>query len=581
VGISLHFQLNICLYYITVLAFRVFFTYFHQRNLRLSLILLLGCGLASTSLVQAQTDNSSPSATNAIAVTAPIPAGGVSTNAPSGTPTLTSPDVTAESASLPPPTVSSLASPSAPAKAVSESNAPSSDAAGWPVLAALVTLASLGGFLLYYCGLTRAKNCGQTSTLLLVGIVFGWIGYWMGGFAVQTGGVGDSHAALTGTISAAARNALDHELGFMAGGHYWGLMGSSGFFLTTDAGNASGIALLFLIQAALVTIVIAAALGAALERGKVAALAIGAFVIGTLIYPVLANWVWGGGWLAELGHDYGLGHGYVDLAGAGVVHETAGVLALVIAVTLGPRYGRFGREKIARAIPGHNLPFVVLGASILLISWMATNVLTSGTSTDSTPLAGLAAVNTLLAAAGGLMISFFVGNWQRQRPDPARLCRGLLGGAVASSACSALIDPWAAFVIGGVAALFVQGAVTFLEWRRIDDPVGAAATHGAGGAWGVLATGLFANGLAGQGINGIDGGVRGLFFGGSWHQLAAQAIGVVTGFVVVFILGYVFLLLIQKIVGARVGLEDETGGLDWPQIGALGYQGDIEPDFKE
>jgi len=102
-----------------------------------------------------------------------------------------------------------------------------------------------------------------------------------------------------------------------------------------------------------------------------------------------------------------------------------------------------------------------------------------------------------------------------------------------------------------------------------------------GGAWGVLATGLFANGLAGQGINGIDGGVRGLFFGGSWHQLAAQAIGVVTGFVVVFILGYVFLLLIQKIVGARVGLEDETGGLDWPQIGALGYQGDIEPDFKE
>jgi len=120
--------------------------------------------------------------------------------------------------------------------------------------------------------------------------------------------------------------------------------------------------------------------------------------------------------------------------------------------------------------------------------------------------------------------------------------------------------------------------VTFFEKRQIDDPVGAAATHGVGGAWGVLATGFFANGTAGRGLNSVDGPVRGLFFGGALHQLIAQLIGAITGFVVVFILGYACLILIQKILGIRVPAADETEGLDWPQIGALGYQGDAEPE---
>jgi len=196
----------------------------------------------------------------------------------------------------------------------------------------------------------------------------------------------------------------------------------------------------------------------------------------------------------------------------------------------------------------------------------------------SVSVAGLAAVNTLLAAAAGLMISFLLTAWRKKRPEPAVLCPGLLGGAVASCGCSALIDPWAAFLIGGVAGLIVQGAATWLEKQRIDDPSGAAATHGAGGAWGVLATGLFANGTAGFGCNGVEGPVRGLFFGGAWHQLAAQAIGGATCFVTVFILGYACFTLLQKIVGLRVDPADEAGGLDWPQTGALGYQGDPEPD---
>jgi Amt family ammonium transporter len=451
-------------------------------------------------------------------------------------------------------------------------------------LGALIALASIAGFLLYQSGLTRAKNCGHSATLLLTGVFFGLGGYWVGGFAVQMGGIGDAYAALAQPFPPAERGALDHELRFLVLGHHWGLMGNSGFFLETEDSSRNGIATLFLAQAALAAIAVAAALGAALERGRLLAMAFCAYLIGVLIYPLLANWVWGGGWLAAMGREFGLGHGVVDVAGAGVVHETAGVLALVIAVVLGPRHGRFGRNKPAKIIPGHNMPLVVLGTAVLLISWMAVNALASA-SLVADPAAmspessvGLAAVNTLLAAMGGLMISFALAAWQKRRPEPARLCRGLLGGAIAGSGGAGLIDPWAAFVIGGVAGLLVQGAMAYLERKRIDDPAGAAAVHGAGGAWGLLAVGLFANGTAGNGINGVATPVRGLFFGGAWHQLAAQAIGCASGFIVVSILGYLLVSLVQKILGNRAERADEIGGLDWPEVGALGYQGDVEPE---
>jgi Amt family ammonium transporter len=187
----------------------------------------------------------------------------------------------------------------------------------------------------------------------------------------------------------------------------------------------------------------------------------------------------------------------------------------------------------------------------------------------------------LLAASGGLMISFLQAAWRKGRPEPARLCRGLLGGAVASCGGAGLIDPWAAFVIGCIAGLLVQAAVVYLENKRIDDPVGAVAVHGAGGAWGVLAVGLFANGAEGVGLNGVALPVRGLFFGGAWHQLAAQVIGCVTGFVIVYVLGYACISLVQKILGLRVDLAAEANGLDWPEVGALGYQGDVEPEDED
>jgi len=433
--------------------------------------------------------------------------------------------------------------------------------------------------LLYHCGLTRAKNCGHTATLLLVGMAFAWTGYWAGGFAVQTGGVGDAHAALAEPILAVGRNALDHELGFTIQGHHWGLMGSAGFFLTTEHISSNGVAALFFGQAALLVIAVAAALGAALERGRLLAMAVSAFLIGAFIYPLLANWVWGGGWLAELGRDGGLGHGFIDVAGAGVVHETAGTLALVIALVLGPRYGRFGRDNTSRTIPGHNVPFLILGTLVLLVAWTSVNAFAGADpATLSAPDAGLAAVNALLGAAAGMVVTFFLAGWRKERPTPVLLCRGLLAGVVAVSACSSLIDPWAAFLMGAIAGLIATGVAALLQRQRIDDPAGAVAIHGAGGAWGVLATGFFANGTSGMGMNDVEGPVRGLLFGGAWHQLAAQVIGCVTGFGVVFILGYAGLALIQKILGTRVNLVDEADGLDWPQIGAFGYQPDVDPE---
>jgi Amt family ammonium transporter len=553
-----------------------FFTHIYGRNRVSFPILVLWLTLIASGFLQAQISTNTD-VTN-------LPPSNLSIT--NGVPAL--PDDTLHTAPTPVEPASSLNLPATPPPRAIDDELPTPEVIhrdedapfpDWKILAALMTFLSVGGFLLYQGGLTQAKNCGHSATLLLVGVVFGLIGYWMGGFAVQTGGIGDSHAALAQSIPAAGRNALDHELGFTTFGHHWGIMGSSGFFLITDETASNGSPALFLTQAALLALVLAATLGTSLERVRLVAMAVFAFLVGVFIYPLLANWVWGGGWLAELGREYGLGHGYVDLAGAGVVHETAGTLALVIAIVLGPRTGRFGKNP--KAILGHNMPFVLFGTILLLVSWIATNAFANEDSTaQSTPAAGLAAMNTLLAAAAGLLASFLLAAWQKRRPTPALLSRGVLSGAVASCGCSALIDPWAAFVIGGLAGIFVEGTTAFLENRRIDDPVSAAATHGVCGAWGVLATGLFANGLAGHGLNGVDGPVRGLFYGGALHQLIAQIIGAITGFVVVFILGYACLILVQKILGLRVTVAEEAEGLDWSQTGALGYQADAEPDSK-
>jgi Amt family ammonium transporter len=448
---------------------------------------------------------------------------------------------------------------------------------GWTVLADMLVLSAAGGLVAWFCGLTQARHCGHTCTLLVSGLVFALLGFWAGGFAMEMGGVGDARAALT-TPPGASLAGLDHELGFYAGGRFWGVMGSSGFFLASDAETRDAVGAAFLGQAVLLALAVTAALGGALERARILALAIIAFLTGTLIYALPANWVWGGGWLAGLGRG-GLGHGLVDLGGAGVIHLTAGVLALVLALELGPRYGRFGRAP--SPIPGHNLPLAILGSLGVLLGLTALNAVSLPSAPGGDSAAGLAAANTLLAAAGGLAASFVLLLYRTRKLDPAALCRGMLGGAVAISAGAAIEEAWAAVLTGVAAGLLVQATMRLLDQRKIDDPVGTVAVHGAGGAWGLIALGLFANGPLTGTINGVSGPVRGLLTGHDGGQLFAQIIGAVIIAGIVFLLGYICVSLTHKVVGIRVELADETAGLDEPKLGVLGYQADVDREKEE
>jgi Amt family ammonium transporter len=570
----------------------IFLTFFYEGKIKPDFLAIFGLIFLSTTVLWAQPETNSEipepgamaqkanafpkpiSPTALVAVTNAVPV----TPSPVGNPSATP---TPSDASAPMPLPPSISEPSA---AESVLKLQPNWSAAVPILGAVMSLGSIAGFILYYCGLTRAKNSGHTTTLLLVGALVGLLGFWVGGFALQSGGIGDARAALMQAPDHATASALDHELGFPAFGHHWGIMGSSGFFLATDDASRNSVALLFLTQAAMALIAVTAALGAALERGRLLAMAFCAYIIGWLIYPLFANWTWGGGWLAETGRELHLGNGFVDPGGAGVVHQTAGTLALVLAIALGPRHGRFGRGHPSRPIPGHNVPFLWLGGVTLLLSWMAANGFIFGSlPVDPSQLpppscAGLAVINTLLAALGGLIATFVQTAVQKNKPEPPRLCRGLLGGAVASCGCAGLVDPWAAFLIGCLAGLLVQFVLEQMERRHIDDPAGAAAVHGAAGAWGVIATGLFANGSGGFGLNGVPQTVRGFFFGGGLHQLGAQVIGALVGFALVYLLSYLGVSLVQKIFGNRANLTVEGRGLDWDETGALGYQGDTEPE---
>jgi Amt family ammonium transporter len=532
--------------------------------------------LITTLPLAAQTDLVMP--TNAAAATdtnlaTPGATAQETTNTPA-TDTNAAPALSANTDTNATPAPSALELSAAPPKVPTSLGAP-----GWMVIGDLLVLAGVGGLVAYFCGLTRARHCGHTCTLLLAGVVFGVLGFWVGGFAMQTGGMGDTHAALPAPANPLAVSGLNHELGLPMGGHFWGIMGSAGFFLSSDPESRKAIGALFLGQAVLLALAVTVALGGALERARILALAIISFLTGALIYPLLANWIWGGGWLAALGTEGGLGHGVVDLGGAGVIHLTAGTLALVLALELGPRYGRFGRRPAP--IPGHNIPLAILGSLVVLLALTALNATAYPGPTDADSPAGIAAANTLLAAAGGLAVSFVLVLYRSRKLDPVALCRGLIGGAVAVSAGAALVETWAAVLTGAIAGAIVQAVVRLLDRRKIDDPVGAVAVHGAGGAWGLIALGLFANGATGGAINGVDGPVRGLLTAHDGRQLLAQIIGALVSFAIVFALGYACVSLTHKIVGIRVELADETAGLDEPKLGVLGYQADAELEKDE
>jgi Amt family ammonium transporter len=299
-----------------------------------------------------------------------------------------------------------------------------------------------------------------------------------------------------------------------------------------------------------------------------------------LPYCIYANWVWGGGWLAQTGVNLGLGHGAVDFAGSGVVHAMGGVIGLAGAMCIGPRIGKFVNGK-PQAIPGHNIPMVVLGTFILAFGWFGFN---PGSTLAGTDLRiSYVVVNTMLASVTATFGAYIALQLKGLKPDPTMLCNGMLAGLVAITAPCAFVNPIGAGIIGFIAGVLVIYSVFFFENRGIDDPCGAISVHGTNGLWGVLSLGIFATGEYGAGWNGVvrqdmvtaygSDGVRGLLYGDA-SQFMAQLLScvVVAGFA--FAMAMVWFKLSDMITPLRVDAETEIEGLDGPEMGAIAY-----PDF--
>jgi ammonium transporter, Amt family len=304
-----------------------------------------------------------------------------------------------------------------------------------------------------------------------------------------------------------------------------------------------------------------------------------------LIYPIAGNWVWGGGWLANLGRTMGWGNGAADFAGSGVVHTTGGAIGLAIAMVIGPRIGRFNPDGSPNAMPGHNIPMGVLGTIILFFGWFGFNPgsalglvvpaadATSAAATWPINLVANAAVNTLIAGAmGGLSAMTYC--WlftPAKKPTPSLSVNGILAGLVAITAPCAFVDSLGAAAIGLIAGVLVVLATFALEKSKIDDPVGAVPVHFVNGIWGVIAVGIFANGNPDSAAwNGMDSAVTGLIAGGS-TQILAQITEAVAIAVWAFGLSYVFFTVLKRAGLLRSNAADELAGLDTPEMGEVGY----------
>src|SRR5579885_2922685 len=437
----------------------------------------------------------------------------------------------------------------------------------WTLVTGYLVMFMQAGFALVETGLCRATNAGHTMAMNFMIYGLGMIGYFVAGFAFQFGGVG-----LVGVPNLGGLAALNNELAFPIGGTNWGLIGYKGFFLT-DGTYDVGVAVMFLFQMVFMDTTATIPTGAMAERWKWSAFCVYGFFVSTLVYPVFGNWAWGGGWLSQLG-AIGLGKGYIDFAGSGVVHAVGGWCALAGAIVLGPRLGKYNKDGTSNTIPGHNMVLALLGCFILAFGWFGFNPgSTLGASTNGNLRIGIVAVNTMLAGAFG-SVSAMLYTWLTgaKKPDIGMMGNGLLAGLVAITAPSGYVSPVFACVIGLIAGVLVVVGAGFVERvLKVDDPVGAIAVHGFNGAWGQLAVGLFADGVANYG--GLS--VRGIFFGDP-GQLVAQLIGMGVCFVYVFGISWIFFKVYHKLFGLRVSPATELKGLDIPEMGSLGYNPDAE-----
>ena len=435
----------------------------------------------------------------------------------------------------------------------------------WTLLCGFLVMFMQTGFALVETGFCRAKNASHTMAMNLMIYCIGLLAYWACGFAIQMGGVGSLPTLGGGGV-------LNGEFVLHLFGRDFGLFGTKGFFLSGNCYD-SVVCTIFLFQMVFMDTAATIPTGAMAERFKFSAFVAYGFLMCGILYPLYANWVWGGGWLSALGSNFGLGHGHVDFAGSSVVHMTGGVVALAGAIVLGPRIGKFNKDGSPNPIPGHHIPMAIVGTLILAFGWFGFN--TGSTLAASDLRVGVVAVNTMLASAAGGFLAMVVMWFKYGKPDLTMSANGLLAGLVAITAPCAFVSPVCAVLIGGLGGIICCGSVFFVERvLRVDDPVGAISVHGVCGAWGVIALGLFADGSYGDAFNGVKGTVRGLFYGDA-GQLGAQLIGTMTNLIFVFGAAYLFFKVLDRVMGIRVASDIEREGLDQYEVAVAAY-----PEFN-
>ena len=404
----------------------------------------------------------------------------------------------------------------------------------WVIVAAVLVIFMQAGFAMLEVGFSRMKNVGSVVAKILVNLAIAALLFWAVGFAITFG---------TGNA----------------------IMGTQGWFLAVPEGQVNAVyaglswtqvplSAKFLFQVAFCAVSLAIVWGTMLERTKFAVYVVFAVIFAGLIYPLIGHWIWGGGWLTELGMQ--------DFAGSTVVHLSGAMAALAGTLLLGPRLGKYDDEGRPMAIPGHNMPLAVLGVLILWIGWYGFNP--GSTMAASTQIADIA-LTTTLAAAAGVLGAMLMSYFYRGNVDVGMGGNGAIAALVGITAPCAFVAPWASIVIGLLAGVIMYATLVYVDRIGVDDPLGAIAAHGMGGIWGTLSCGLFTT----PDLAAI--GQPGLFYGGGFYQLGIQALGILAcgGFVFVASLG-VFAAL-KATIGIRVKPDQELDGLDIHEHGVFGY----------
>src|SRR5260370_133303 len=331
-----------------------------------------------------------------------------------------------------------------------------------------------------------------------------------------------------------------------------------------------GVMVIVLFEMVLMDTALPIVTGACAERWKFFTFAVSSVLRGAFTYPLYGNWAWGGGWLSQLGSNPGLGNGYCDFAGSGVVHAVGGITALAVCLIIGPRIGKFNRDGSSNPIIGHDISAVLIGCFILAFGWFGFNPgSTLGASAARKFRIGSIALNTKPAGCTGTFGAILYMWAFKGKPDASMSGNGLLAGLVAITAPSGFVSTVGAAITGLVAGVLVCLSCAFVEnVMKVDDPVGAISVHGTNGLWGVLSIGLLADGTSNYGgsWNGVNTSVKGLFYGGDAGQLAAQLVGISTLIGFVFTFSFVLHMVIEFFLGHRVSAETCVACMGLPTV---------------